>query len=339
MAAPRVRITLDLRAPGKARGQVLVPLSSDESAYGYVPLPITVIARGAGPTILLTGGVHGDEYEGPILLARLADELEPQQVAGRLLILPALNLPALEAGRRTSPLDGLNLNRVFPGRLAGGPTELIADVVAEQLLPECDVLVDVHSGGRSLLYTPLAATHLLDEPERDRRALEALRAFGAPYALVARDLDSHGLLDHTAEAMGKLVVSTELGGGGIVSPRALRVGEHGVRRLLRHLGVLSDDLAPQPGGASRLIEIANDDAFAFAPASGIYEPCIELEEIVAASDTLGLVHPLALNGEPPRSVRASRPGILICRRAQGSVRPGDCVALVASELSSWPGLD
>jgi predicted deacylase len=72
------------------------------------------------------------------------------------------------------------LYRVFPGRLGGGVTELIAHAVAERLLPECDVLVDLHSGGRSLLYTPLAATHLLDEPERDRRALAALRAFGAP---------------------------------------------------------------------------------------------------------------------------------------------------------------
>jgi N-alpha-acetyl-L-2,4-diaminobutyrate deacetylase len=337
MAASRVRITIDLRAPGKARGQMLVPLSNDESAYGCVQLPITVIAGAEGPTVLLTGGVHGDEYEGPILLARLADELEPRQVAGRLLILPALNPPALEAGRRTSPLDGLNLNRVFPGRLGGGVTELIADTVTERLLPECDVLVDLHSGGRSLLYTPLAATHLLGEPERDRRALAALQAFGAPYALVARDLDSHGLLDHTAEAMGKLVVSTELGGGGIVSPRALRVGEQGVRRLLRHLGVLGDDVTPQPERASRLIEIADLDAFVLAPASGIYEPSVELEDVVAAGDTLGFVHPLALDGEPPRSVQASRPGILLCRRAQGGVRAGDCVALVASELGSWPG--
>jgi N-alpha-acetyl-L-2,4-diaminobutyrate deacetylase len=280
--------------------------------------------------------VHGDEYEGPILLARLASELEPQHLAGRILILPVLNVPALEAGRRTSPIDGLNLNRVFPGRAGGGITELIAHVVAERLLPECDVLVDLHSGGRSLLYTPLAATHLLNEPERDRRALAALRAFGAPYALVARDLDSHGLLDHTAEAMGKLVISTELGGGGIVSPAALRVGEHGVRRLLRHLGVLGDSLAPRADGASRLIEIADLDAFAFARVPGIYEPRVELEETVAASDTLGLVHPLALNGELPSAVRSSRKGILICRRAQGSVRTGDCVALIASELGVRP---
>ena len=168
MAASRVRITVDLQAPGKACGHVLVPISGDELAYGYVQLPITVIAGGAGPTVLLTGGVHGDEYEGPILLARLANELEPRQVAGRLLILPVLNVPALEAGRRTSPLDGLNLNRVFPGRPEGGVTELIAHFVAERLLPECDVLVDLHSGGRSLLYTPLAAIHLLDDPERDR---------------------------------------------------------------------------------------------------------------------------------------------------------------------------
>jgi N-alpha-acetyl-L-2,4-diaminobutyrate deacetylase len=86
-----------------------------------------------------------------------------------------------------------------------------------------------------------------------------------------------------------------------------------------------------------LIQIVDPDAFAFAPGFGIYEPCLELEDTVAASDTLGLLHPLTLNGEPPRPLQASRPGILICRRAQGGVRAGDCVALVASELGTWPG--
>ena len=80
---------------------------------------------------------------------------------------------------------------------------MLAHFVAATLLPACDVLVDLHSGGRSLLYAPLAATHLLGQIERDRRALEALLSFGAPYALIARDLDTHGLLDYTAEAMGK----------------------------------------------------------------------------------------------------------------------------------------
>ena len=61
--------------------------------------------------------------------------------------------------------------------------------------------------------------------------------------------------------------------------------------------------------------------------------------MVAAGDIIGLVHPLALNGEPPRPVQASRAGILICRRAQGGVHAGDCVAVLASELGTWPGLD
>ena len=101
----RVRCTIDLDGQGKAAGRLLVPVSTDLSAYGMVPIPITVIAHGRGPTVLLTGGVHGDEYEGPVLLARLARALAAQQVVGRLIIVPSLNLPAVLAGRRTSPLD------------------------------------------------------------------------------------------------------------------------------------------------------------------------------------------------------------------------------------------
>ncbi len=79
-------------------------------------IPLTVIRGGDGPTALLTGGNHGDEYEGPLALQQLAWELEPAQVMGRVIILPAMNAPAVAAGTRVSPIDGVNMNRAFPGR-------------------------------------------------------------------------------------------------------------------------------------------------------------------------------------------------------------------------------
>jgi predicted deacylase len=328
----RVRTSIDLRAPGKACGHIFVPISTDASAYGSVPIPIIVLGGVSGPTVLLTGGVHGDEYEGPIVLARLGRNLEAGNVAGRLFIVPALNLPALYAGRRTSPLDGLNLNRVFPGRLEGTATEMIADFVTATLLPECDVLIDLHSGGRSLLYTPLAATHLSGDAVRDRRAIDALLSFGAPYALIARDLDSHGLLDHTAEAMGKLVVSTELGGGGIVSCEAIRIGERGVRGVLSHLGVLEPDHEQPPPGPSQLLEVASFDAFAIAMTRGVYEPIVDLGVGVIAGQVLGVVHSFEGDDTPPRAVAAAASGVLICRRAEGITQTGDCVGIIAEKV-------
>ena len=71
-----------------------LPRSHDESAYGSVMIPISMAKNGEGPTALLTGGKHGDEYEGPITLFDLAQEIDPQQIRGRVILVPAMNYPA-----------------------------------------------------------------------------------------------------------------------------------------------------------------------------------------------------------------------------------------------------
>jgi N-alpha-acetyl-L-2,4-diaminobutyrate deacetylase len=119
--------TIDLEAEGVQHGHLKLPHSSDDSAWGAIMIPITVVRSGAGPTALLTGGNHGDEYEGPVALFDLTNKLRPEEVTGRVIIVPAMNYPAFLAARRTSPIDGGNMNRVFPGRPDGGVTEKIAD--------------------------------------------------------------------------------------------------------------------------------------------------------------------------------------------------------------------
>src|SRR3546814_1837196 len=86
-------------------------------------MPITVIRNGDGPTALFTGGNHGDEYEGPIAILDLARSLEPAEIGGRVILLPMMNFPAVRSGRRTSPIDSGNLNRLFPGKPDGRSEE------------------------------------------------------------------------------------------------------------------------------------------------------------------------------------------------------------------------
>lgn len=93
--------TVDFAADGVQHGFLRLPYSRDESAWGSVMIPIAVIRNGAGPTALLTGGNHGDEYEGPIALFDLARTLNPRQIRGRVIIVPAMNYPAFRAGTRT----------------------------------------------------------------------------------------------------------------------------------------------------------------------------------------------------------------------------------------------
>jgi predicted deacylase len=116
-------------------------------------IPIAVMCNGSGPTALLTGANHGDEYEGPIALADLALTLSSDQLRGRIIVVPFMNYPAFRAARRLSPIDGGNLNRLFPGRPDGTITEKIADFFERTLLPMADFVLDFHSGGvRSISF-------------------------------------------------------------------------------------------------------------------------------------------------------------------------------------------
>ena len=112
--------TIDLDAQGKQHGFLRLPYSRDDSAWGSVMIPICVIRNGNGPTALFTGGNHGDEYEGPVALLKLIRALKPEAIQGRVIVMPALNLPALLAGNRVSPVDWKNMSLSFT---SGPPSE------------------------------------------------------------------------------------------------------------------------------------------------------------------------------------------------------------------------
>src|SRR3954451_24425393 len=172
MPTTRSRLSpeIDLDGDGKQTGFLRLPHSVHRSAYGWVPIPIARISNGDGPRILLMAGNHGDEYEGQVALGRLIRELEPAEVRGHIIILPSANFPAAMAGTRTSPLDAGNLNRSFPGDPTGGPTAQIAYYIESELLPRCDFVLDIHSGGSSLTYLPSTLGRRPDTPEALDRA-------------------------------------------------------------------------------------------------------------------------------------------------------------------------
>lgn len=192
-----------------------------------------MVKNGAGPTLLALGGNHGDEYEGPIPLMKLARDLTPDKVRGRIIIIPALNLPAVRAGTRLSPVDGVNLNRAFPGKYNGSVTELIAHYVTNILFPHADVVMDIHSGGRSLIFVPCATLHRVSDENQFQQMLTAAKAWGACYIFVYADIAGEGLLPVKAEKMGKIVVTAEMGGAGQCDPEALRITERGIRNVMR----------------------------------------------------------------------------------------------------------
>ncbi len=211
----RLSPEIDLDGNGKQTGFLRLPHSVHRSAYGWIPIPMAVIGNGDGPTILLIAGNHGDEYEGQVALGRLIRALDPAEVQGRIIILPSANFPAAMAGSRTSPLDQGNLNRSFPGDPTGAPTAQIAYYIETELLPRCDFVLDLHSGGSSLTYLPSTLARRPDTAEGVERATELMRVFGAPIGyLVAGGGWGEMTLTAAAHRVGTRHMSTELAGGG-----------------------------------------------------------------------------------------------------------------------------
>ncbi len=138
-----------------------MPQSFNTAGWANYFIPIAVIKNGNGPTALLSGGNHGDEYEGQVALMNLVREIDPEQVQGQLIIIPMFNRPAVLAGTRLSPLDGRNMNRAFPGQRNDTITGMIAHYVSQVLLPLADIVVDIHSGGRTLQFLPSVNMHHL----------------------------------------------------------------------------------------------------------------------------------------------------------------------------------
>lgn len=324
-----ISATVDFEADGVQHGFLRLPYSRDDAAWGSVMIPVTVLRNGKGPTALLTGANHGDEYEGPIALFDLARTLRPEEATGRVIIVPAMNQPAFAAGTRTSPIDRGNLNRSFPGRPDGMVTEKIADYFQRVLLPMADVVLDFHSGGKTLDFLPYCAAHILSDKKQEAEAFRLVRAFGAPWSVKMLEIDAVGMYDTAAEEMGKVFVTTELGGGGTASARTADIAMRGCHNLLVAAGVLKGKVEPQP---TQWLDMPDGDCFTFAEDAGLVRFLADLGERVKKGQAVAMIYPTGRTGLAPIEVTARRSGLFTARHFPGLVKPGDCVAVIADEI-------
>jgi len=318
--------TIDLMAAGVNHGFLKLPYSRDDSAWGSVMIPITVVRNGEGPTALLTGGNHGDEYEGPIALFDLARSLKSEDVTGAVIIVPAMNYPAFLAGTRTSPIDKGNMNRSFPGAPDGTVTQKIADYFQRHLLPVADIVLDFHSGGRTLDFLPYCAAHRVPDKEQERKSFELVEAFGAPYSMAMLEIDAVGMYDTAAEEMGKVFITTELGGGGSATARTAGIAKRGVRNVLRKAGILRGSVETQ---TTAWLDMPDDNCFSFAAEGGLIEFVKDLGDELRVGEPVALIYPTGQTGVPPQEIKVGMSGILAARHFSGLVKPGDCVSVLA----------
>ena len=154
-----------------------------------------------------------------------------------------------KAATRLSPLDGKNLNRSFPGRADGTMTEIIAHYLTTVLFPLADIVIDIHTGGRSTDFVPCAHMHLVPAgPQRDAM-LAGTEAWNSEFCFLYADIAGTGLLPVEAERQGKTVITTEMGGSENVTAQVHCLTQSGLRNVLIQTGVLQGEfLSRQAAG-------------------------------------------------------------------------------------------
>ena len=289
-----------------------------------VVIPV-LIAKGAesGQRLVVLGGVHGDEYEGPSAIATLIGALDPATLRGEIVAVPVANPPAFALSQRASPLDGLNLARTFPGLPAGSVTQRIAHVLTEEVLAKADFLIDLHSSGTHI-EMPLLVGYRVGATAASRTSREAALRFGAPvvwgHASVAPGRSLSG-----PDSRGVPWLYTESPGGGWLNPHTAAVYRQGVVNVLRYLGMLPGD-APRCTPTHELCGDGDVDTSLAAPVAGWLWHEIALLDSVERGQLLGTIRDT--RGEVTCRVCAPAAGRVVLRRATPSVAAGDLLYLV-----------
>ncbi len=265
-------------------GYLEVPALND----GGARIPVSLVrGSGDGPVLALVAGTHGYEYPGITALQRLRQSIDPGALRGTLILVHIANPPSFY-GRTvyTSPADGKNLNRVFPGRPDGTLSERIAHAITTEVIAKADFLVDLHAGDanealRPYVYMPVTGDARLDTATRGMAL-----AFGLDHIVIDAGRiappDATKFVDQTALARGIPAITTETGQLGLNDERSVALAEHGIQNLMRHLGMLEGTVAPNTG-----VVWLEDYQVVTSPANGVFRASVRDGYAVAEGGLLG----------------------------------------------------
>lgn len=323
-------LTVNPEHSGKQHGHLVLAATNRDSAQRQLRVPVCVInGTEPGPTVTMIAGVHGDEYEGAVALQRIARDMAADQIHGRLILVPSLNLPGLRLGHRSSPLDDLDLDLCFPGNPNGSISERLAYEVFERFIRPANLVVDLRSGGSDLLFAPTAAVRFSNDKKHQTISEAAMLAFGAPNSVRLPASSLNSCLQASIQAAGKHYIQTELGGGAGISAETLAVASTGCKNVLRHWGLLRDEIELR---ASRILEVRDASFYIYATTSGLLEPHAMLGQDVWKGDVLANVIDPENTGRKPDTIKVPRNGVLLATRKGGSVHGGDLLAILADEV-------
>ena len=329
---------IDFARPGKHHYRAAFHL---DGRWGYSRVPITLInglRPGADvPGVAVFGGTHGNEYEGQIAVKRLCRDLDAAQMCGRVILIPQLSETACAGHQRSSPEDGVNMNRAFPGNPRGTLSYRIAHFVKTRVFPQVRVVIDLHAGGREASFPLCTSFHPIPDPAQHTETLAVARLFDTPFIYIYSRQMASGLLTDEAEDDGKIAVGGEFGVGEGSSMRGIRHAYEGVKNVLRHYRVLDNSIQRIDEGrpiAPRVVQAPHIGDYVPCPRSGIWEPLVEAGADVSARQLIGRLHDFADHSSDPLDIMAHRDGIVIALHFGAVVQQGATLYVIAEEVSS-----
>lgn len=341
-AKSRIVNPLDFGKPGRQVGHLQLPPDPATGSPGQ-RVPIATIANGTGPTVLISGGNHGDEYEGQLAALRLIRDIEPAQISGRIIVVPILSTEASRANTRLWP-SGANFNRSFPGNPDGPPIEQLAHFLTTVLFPAADIVIDMHSAGRVGWIVP--CSHMCVPRDRAQRKamLEAMEAWNSDFHFFYTSDGNY--LPNEAERQGKIVVTTELGGTTRVPVAVQELSWSGLTNVLRHFGVLEGKVITRASlglPPATLVDCRFDDGRIgnvgsglfdniIAPTSGLFEVLVEPGSPVTEGQPVGRIWSHDDPTRTPTDLASPFTGYLMGLRTLPAVDQGQSLALIGRPI-------
>jgi predicted deacylase len=283
----RVQIRDIAAEPGeRAQGWLTI----GETASGPLRVPLVIInGRENGPTLCLTAGVHAAEYAPIDAAMRLLHLIQPGTLRGAVIVVPVTNMRMFEhrAGF-VSPLDGLNLNRIAPGRKEGSISEILADVLLREVIGAAEYHVDLHAGDLGELLLPFAGYALTGHAELDRKGEAIARAY-SPRLISLATPDGTippfpGSLNFSATRNGVVSILGESGGNGTLEEEDVQTHMTGVQNVMRYLGMIDGSPLGADRNGTRIA--ARDRIVVRATRSGLLRLRVRIGDDITAGQEL-----------------------------------------------------
>ncbi|MBL7011459.1 MAG: succinylglutamate desuccinylase/aspartoacylase family protein [Kiritimatiellales bacterium] len=298
------------------RGVVRLPLP-DFYTHAPTTMPVHIIrGRQAGPCLLITSALHGDEINGVEIIRRLSGHPSVARIKGTLILIPVMNVFGFVSQSRYLP-DRRDLNRSFPGSPKGSMAARLANLVVTEVLPLCTHMIDLHTGAVARENLPQIRAAFTGNPE-----LEALaKAFNAPVVLDAPLRD--GTFRETAQKRGIPSLVYEAGEALRFDELSVRAGVAGILNVMSHLGMIRKRILRK----AHTPLVAKSTQWVRAPQSGVLRSVTVLGAKVTAGERLALIgDPF---GDHEEEVISPVAGIVIGRTRVPLVHEGEALFHIA----------